>query len=327
MKNILWALASASALALSSQGASTNSTVLATSFEQNPLEQGWKIWGNSNLFSWDSANKALNVTWDSSNTNSYFYLPLRTVLTRKDDFSMQYDWTLFDADGSFEVSFGFINVASATSPSFLRGTGSDSPNLAEISYLPPYAAEMWDGYLMPSIAATNNWNTKYNSPISAGYSPVTLPLNTPMRAFLGYTASNSTVHFQINSAAGTVAECDFALDAGFTDFRCDAFAVDCYSDRNGWGTPVLAHGSITNVTLTVPPAPLESIRAFSTNGQWTVQFATGNNWIYALERSADLTNWAATGATVEGIGAACELKDENPSAGAQFYRVNARRPD
>jgi hypothetical protein len=327
MKHSVLTLASACALAVSALGASSDSVVIATSFDKNPLTNGWKVYGNSELFVWDSANQALNVTWDSSNPNSYFYFPLRTVLTRHDSFSMQFDWTLTDVSGSFEVSLGFINIASATGPNFLRGTGSDSPNLVEFSYLPPNVFEMWDGYLMPTVAATNNWNTSYNSPISSGYAPINLPVNTPMRVVFDYSGTSSTVHCQVTSGATSILSTSFTLDAGFSDFRCDAFAVDCYSDRNGYGLPVLAHGVITNITLTVPPAPVDGIKAIVSNGQWTVQFNSQTNWIYTLERSSDLTNWTATTSTLSGTGAACELRDVNPPAGAQFYRVNAHRPD
>jgi len=325
MKNSLLALAGALALALPALGAPTNAVVISTSFDQNPLQRGWKTYGNSNLFVWDSTGKALDVTWDSSNTNSYYYYPLRTVLTRQDDFTMQFDWTILDVSGDFELALGFINLASATSPNFFRGTGSDSPNLAEFTYFPP--ADGWPGSVLESFAATNNWNTPWDSPFSTGFHYQNLPLNTPMRVVFDYVGSNSTASLLITSEGQELHSSSFTLDSGFTDYRCDAFAVDCYSDYNGFGYQVLAHGVITNITLKVPLAPVENIRAFATNGQWTVQCDTRTNWIYTLERSADLSAWSATAATTTGTGATMELTDPAPSSGAQFYRVGARRAD
>jgi len=65
-------------------------------FSANPLQNGWQIFGNTNLFQWDSTNHDLAVTWDSSQTNSYFYHPLGTVVTRNDDFSVVFDFRLND---------------------------------------------------------------------------------------------------------------------------------------------------------------------------------------------------------------------------------------
>ena len=64
---------------------------ITENFSANPLQNGWQIFGDTNLFQWDSTNQNLAVTWDSSQTNSYFYHPLGTILTRNDDFSLAFD--------------------------------------------------------------------------------------------------------------------------------------------------------------------------------------------------------------------------------------------
>ncbi|HEY0456413.1 MAG TPA: hypothetical protein VGE41_08555, partial [Verrucomicrobiae bacterium] len=48
------------------------------SFASNPAVHGWKTLGNSNLFRWNATNQYLEVTWDSAQANSFFYLPLST---------------------------------------------------------------------------------------------------------------------------------------------------------------------------------------------------------------------------------------------------------
>ena len=76
------------------------SQVVAETFSQNfaqdPLTNGWKIFGDTNLFQWDSTNQNLRVTWDSSHTNSYFYHSLGTAVTRRDDFQIEFDLKLDD---------------------------------------------------------------------------------------------------------------------------------------------------------------------------------------------------------------------------------------
>src|ERR1700742_4573962 len=66
-------------------------------FASDPSQNGWKTFGASNLFQWDSTNQNLAVTWDSSQTNSYFYRPLGTILAVDDDFSVEFDLNLTDA--------------------------------------------------------------------------------------------------------------------------------------------------------------------------------------------------------------------------------------
>src|SRR5690349_6559503 len=72
-------------------------TTFVESFPTDPLQRGWRVFGNTNLFSWNAANQNLQVTWDSSHTNSYFYIPIGTILARSDDFSMSLTLRLDDA--------------------------------------------------------------------------------------------------------------------------------------------------------------------------------------------------------------------------------------
>src|SRR5436190_19882703 len=63
-------------------------------FSADPIGLGWGNFGNTNLFRWDAAGEALEVTWDSAWRNSYLELPLGTILTRRDDFEVQLDLEL-----------------------------------------------------------------------------------------------------------------------------------------------------------------------------------------------------------------------------------------
>src|SRR5215831_6477056 len=89
-------------------------------FSTNPLQQGWQIYGDTNLFQWNSLNQNLGVTWDSSQPNSYFYRPLGTVLAIDDDFSIAFDLQLTDAQatGFFELAVGLLHFSDATNANF-----------------------------------------------------------------------------------------------------------------------------------------------------------------------------------------------------------------
>src|SRR5438046_2844728 len=90
---------------------------ITENFSADPLQNGWQIFGDTNLFNWDPTNQNLAVTWDSTQPNSYFYKPLGTTLTRNDDFSIAFDLRLSDiASGSepgktgpVQLGFGFLN--------------------------------------------------------------------------------------------------------------------------------------------------------------------------------------------------------------------------
>ena len=68
-KNSLPAIASLFVLSM----ACVNANTIVERFTTDPALDGWQVFGDTNLFQWDSANQNLAVTWDSSQTNSYFY--------------------------------------------------------------------------------------------------------------------------------------------------------------------------------------------------------------------------------------------------------------
>ena len=85
-KKSLLALAAAGFAFVSTLDAGT----LTENFSHDPALDGWQVFGDTNLFHWDSVNHNLQVTWDSSQSNSYFYHPLGTILGTNDDFSMSF---------------------------------------------------------------------------------------------------------------------------------------------------------------------------------------------------------------------------------------------
>src|SRR5207248_3207372 len=103
--------------------------VITEQFTSDPFLRSWQTFGDSGLFVWNRTNGNLVVTWDSSRPNSYFYLPLGTILNREDDFGLALDLQLADVLGginpdkpsTFELALGFLNLVDATKTNYFRG--------------------------------------------------------------------------------------------------------------------------------------------------------------------------------------------------------------
>src|ERR1700679_1262031 len=138
MKKLFVMLAIASLSVLSTVRAVT----ITENFSADPSLDGWQVFGDTNQFQWDSTNRNLDVTWDSTQPNSYFYHPLGTTLTRNDDFSIALDLRLNDIasgvepgkTGPLQLGFGFLNfnplnLMNATSTNFMRGDFGNAPDV------------------------------------------------------------------------------------------------------------------------------------------------------------------------------------------------------
>lgn len=301
-------------------------------FSTNPSTHGWQIFGDQSLFSWDSTNQDLRVTWDSSKTNSYFYHPLGTLLGRQDDFSMEFDLRLSDIatnakSGPFEIAVGFLNFAEATSTNFERGIGLDllqgPRDLVELDYFPAgYYAGFGD--VAPSLSPTL---ISSDNVFSAGFDLFELTTNDLFHVALGYSSSNQTLHTIItkNGAAfGPIADVD--LVTNFTDFRIDTISVSSYSDQGDDYDSVIAHGVIDNLRVTTPPAPVANVVGSWSGGHWQVQFSSQTNWLYTLEQTMDFHLWKPVSGTVPGDGASLALSDTNSPQNTAFYRIRAAKP-
>ena len=118
-------------------------TTITEDFSTDPLARDWEIHNDSSLFAWNSTNQNLEVTWDSSKTNSYFRLPISPI-TSENDFSLALDLHMHDIaigttpgrPSTFQFAVGFHNRADADATNFIRGTGATSPNLAEFNFMP-----------------------------------------------------------------------------------------------------------------------------------------------------------------------------------------------
>ena len=305
-------------VAVSSAGAAT----IAEDFSTDPLQRGWSVFGDTNLFHWDSTNQTLEVTWDSSRPNSYFYRKLDTILARDDDFTIEFDLKLSDAtaDGfGFEIAIGFLNYQSATNPGFLRGTGRNSPNLVEWDYFPP---AMYDATVYPFIVATNG--LKYSS--GGSTFPLELTPGDWFHVEMTFTASNQTLHTEMTDNGVPISPLnDATLGATFTDFRADMVSITSY-DGTDSASSLLAHGVISNLVVTVPPPPVQHLAGAFSNTVWQVSFANRTNWFYTLQRTTNFLSWTNVSPATPGVVGMLTLSDSNPPSINAFYRVQAVRP-
>lgn len=303
-------------------------------FSTNPTARGWQVFGDTNLFYWDGTNQNLRVTWDSSQANSYFYHPLGTILTRRDDFSLAFDVRVDDAgigtdstlSGSFPLAVALLNLNQATQTTFYRGTGFDSPNLVEWDYYwdAGYGATVWP--LMVDSASDFNWNA------ASDYALYALAPGAWYRVVMAYTATNQTLTTTLtNLADGSGLVITDPASPSLGDFQVATLAISSYSEAGqdpAWGGSVLGHGAVDNFNLRMPPPPVQDFKGGFNGGLWQTQFTSRTNWNYALEGTQDFKTWTAVSPLTAGTGSTVVLQDTNtPAAGARFYRVRALPAD
>jgi hypothetical protein len=290
---------------------------IVENFTSAPANNGWKIFGDTNFFRWDSTNNNLAVTWDTSQTNSYFYRSLGTILAIEDDFSLEFDLNLTDAvAGGFssQLALGFLNLADATSPAFQRTLGT-SPNVAEFDYFPAsMIAASVDATL---IDRSNNFYFAYNTvPLDPGILyHVRIAHEAGALGLSGEIFTNGILYTSLTNA----------FPGNTEDFRLDTIAVSSYQG-DGFGDTVLAHGTLNNLVVTVPPPPAQNLTGAFSNAVWQVQFASRTNWLFTLERSPNLFGWTNVSPTTPGVAGTLILQDTNAPADKAFYRVRAERP-
>lgn len=310
---------------------STFGSTLTEDFLANPFSHGWKVAGDTNLFQWNATNKNLSVTWDSAQGNSYFYHPLGTVLARDTDFALAFDLRLdqigagpdTNKASSFPISVGFINLDVASHTNFFRGTGTDSPDLAEFAYF-------WDsGFGATSWPTLVDTNSSFNYSGSSDYAILAITTGDTYHIAMAFTSADQTLVTTItNTATSLGVRLTQAVTTNFTDFRLGSVSINSYSEAGQdpqYAGSVLAHGFIDNLIATFPSPPVQNVTQVFTNGAWQVHFASTTNWLYQLERSANLASWATASAVVSGINGITVLTDTNAPGSSAFYRVHAAR--
>jgi hypothetical protein len=322
MKNIRATLALAGLMAISSSHAAT----LAENFSTNPSQDGWQIFGDTNLFLWDSTNQVLDVTWDSSQPNSYFYHPLGTILATSDNFSIEFDLQLSQAASTgpngYQLAVGLLNFADATNTNFSRPVGT-TPNLFEFDYSPPYPI------YGPSIAGTlSDMADNYGYPdFYFIYDNLSMENGVTYHIILTHVAGEQTLSGEVLTNGQIYTTMPDFYPTPLADFRLDTVSISSYSDADDiFGDSIFAQGTVANLIITLPPPPVQNLTGVFSNGAWQAQFCSQSNWLYTLERTANFQCWTNVSPATPGNGTNLFLQDANPPADKAFYRVSACRP-
>ena len=295
-------------------------------FAGDPAAAGWAAYGDTNLFHWNPVNQNLEVTWDSSRTNSYFCHPLGTTLGADDDFTVSFDLQIQQAaivGYGFELAIGLLNLSSAMQPGFLRGTGNDTPNLVEFDYFPDPDGLLWWGpsltMMMVDSIGTNSshWSL-------GGYVGVELPANDVLRVQMAYSGANRRLQTTITNltSGGIVGPVpDAVLPPTFLSFYVDHIAVTSYSDRNGWGS-LTAEGTVDNISVTATPQVAPRLRGgFGAGGVWETAFLSHSNRSYTLQRTINFDGWTNVAGPLPGTEGEMVMQDTNTVPVAASYRV------
>jgi hypothetical protein len=304
-------------------------------FSREP--SSWRI-HNPGAFAWDATAQNLAVTWDSRQTNAFFYYKLPMTLTRRDSFAVEFTLHLEDIrlainpakTATFPLCLGFLNLSEATRTNYYRGSGVNAQNgprsVVEFAYFPE---DVFEATVGPIIASTNNQ-------IAFSHShPVQMLGGETYRVRMAFDADAQVLSttMQHNGApygepeTHAIRPLPYPAESG--DFRVDAFSIHSYSDAGQvpekYAGSLLAHGRIDDVVITWPEPPLQSIAGARIGGIWTVSFDGKVGWNYALERTSDFARWDRI-TQMPGVEGAMQLIDETPLADSAFYRVVAERP-
>jgi hypothetical protein len=313
-------------------------------FSTDPLCKGWQVFGETNLFGWNSTNRNLEVTWDSSRPNSYFYYPLGAQFTRYDDLSAEFDLDLADIasgvepgkTGPLQIGFGFLNFAGATSTNFMRGAWGGAPNVAEFDYYPSgyydFGGSIWPIVPTSTPSFISALNSRHYAPAYLDAYEYELPTNQTVHVRLTYDGLSQTATLVVTTNGmpletlpGLVL--NNSTNSQFTsadDFRVDMFSISSFSSRGDDYDSVLAHGTVGNLVVKASVRPIGRLSgAFTANGLWQAQFFGHSNWLYTLECTTDFGSWTPVSPTLCGTEDDMILQDTNAVAARVFYRVRA----
>ena len=302
------------------QASRSMADTLSESFGSDPLLHGWQTYGNSNLFHWNSTNQNLEVTWDNTQPNSYFFKPLGTTLSKADAFSLAFDLQLTSVGAdSPQIAIGLFNYSNATNSTFSRPAGT-TPNLFEFDYFadngigdPAITAVVTDTSVGPGN--TGSFYFVYDN----------LPLNvgTTYQIVVNHAAgaTNLTGSVSVNGQIYTTLPA--AFKGPVTDFRVDTVSISSY----GGGLPrPSAQGIVDNLVVTLPPPPIQNLVGSLSNGLWHATFSGQAAWQYTLQRTTNFVSWPNVASTNLNAASSPTLIDPTPPFAGAFYRVQAARP-
>ena len=297
-------------------------------FASDPFQNGWKAFGDTNLFQWDSTNHNLAVTWDSSQSNSYCYHPLGTTLGKADAFTVDFDIELNSLEWTktFQLAVGLLNISAAMDPGFSRALGF-SPDVFEFNYFPDSS----DGFGDPNIAGSMTDGTGDVTSFPNFYFIYdTLPMNlgTNYHVTLTHAAGAGWISATVLTNGQIYTTMPFFYSGPIGEFRLDTLSINSYSGAGqdpSFAGSILAHGTVDNFVVTLPPS-VRNLAGGFTNGVWQTQFNTYSSAHYTLQRSTNMISWSDATDSVAGTGGIVTLSDTNAVADKAFYRVRVDQP-
>ncbi len=296
---------------------SSQASTFIEKFSTDPTLNGWQTFGDTNLFQWNSTNQNLAVTWDSTQTNSYFYRPLGRTLTTNDGFCLEFDLNLTDTDaaGYFQLAVGLCNFADATSTNFSRANAI-SPNLCEFDYYPDGPASYGPSIDATLVDANSNFYFAYDA---------TQPLANVVtyHIVLLHLPGALSVSGEVFTNGQVVTALPQIYAGGAGAFQLDTLAVCNYTTTDdAYGDSLLAHGTVGNLVFAspLPVGVLQNIAAGK------IQFASDTNWIYTLQQTTNFNTWSTAAPAAQGNGTNLVLQATNPPSDKAFYRVSADLP-
>jgi len=306
-------------VSLSAASAGLADTVVNEKFGTDPSLAGWQAFGDTNLFFWDPTNQVLDVTWDSTQPNSYYYCPLGASFTQTDSFCVIFDLTLSNAvsfNSGSELAIGLLNFSEASSPDFSRVYGP-SPDLLELDYFPSY---VYAGTVYPDSEDATLIDSSAENYYFA-YDNQTLPAGVTCRVVLIHPAGAETISGEIFTNGQVMSTLPLTYGSGLGAFQVDTLAVMNYAD-DGFGDSIFAQGTIGKIAF-ASPLPIGMVQ---TTAAGQIQFNSDTNWLYTLEQSPDFQTWSPAAAAVFGNSTNLFLQATNLPPGPMFYRVRADLP-
>jgi hypothetical protein len=294
--------------------ATAPAATLVEKFATDPSLAGWQAYGDTNLFQWNSTNQVLDVTWDSTQPNSYYYHPLGATFTETDSFCVLFDLQLNDAvafNSGAELTIGLLNFSDATNADFSRADGT-AINVAEFDYFPAYS---YAGTPYPAsedatlIDASTNYYFAYDN----------VALNPGLyHVLLIHQAGTSTISGEVFTNGQLMTALPIVYSGGTGAFQVDTLSVTSFAD-DGYGDSILAHGSVANLAF-ASPLPVGVLNT-AIAGQ--VQFTSDTNWLYTLEQTTNFQTWSVAAPSAPGTVTNLVLQATNLPASQSFYRVSA----
>lgn len=301
---------------------SARAVTFTENFTNDPAQNGWQIFGDTNLFQWDPTNDVMNVTWDSPQPNSYFYHPLGTTLWIGDSFTVSFDiqltniqWSEFPA-----LAVGLLNFNDATNSSFSRPDAT-TPNLFEFDYYPD-SGDLNNDPNVTGTLADMTVNTTNENDFYFTWDDLPMNLGTTYHVTLTHTAWEKGLTGTMCTGGQVYTTMPYNYAGPITDFRLDTLSINSYEDDYD---PLYAQGTIGHFVVTLPPYG-RNVGFSHTNGVAELEFGTYPGWNYMLERSTNLISWTNVTPGMAGNGDVSILCDTNPPRTQAFYRVSGIQP-